>query len=662
MRTGNKFLRSALSILLAVMLTAGAFPVLAAATEGKCGPRAQWSYDSTTGTLTVSGEGPMYDYANFSDSVDSAPYSSYRGKIKYLLIEEGITKIGSYAFSGLTNLVDVQFPEGSLTEIRAYAFNYCITLPRIMVPDSVTEIGEYAFTTCQKMVMIRFGNGITSLPEGVCRRCSALTDVYIPEGCSSIDNAAFYECKKLVNIDVTSVEVFGANSFHTCTSLKSVRFGEAVEKIGANSFYACESLSEIIFDGTPSAIASAFCYGTAWYNAKAAGLYTICDGQILMCKGIYSGTEVTVPEGVKLIADSIFSNNQNITSVTLPEGLVAIGSNAFSRADKLTGMYIPESVQYIGSSAVGYMTEGTSGSKVNPNFVITGKGHGTAYKYAASNGVGYLCLHEYEYVTKAEDCGFEIFNIKRCALCGIVTEKTGTGFTEEHSLEETVVNATCTEGGYTELRCKKCDYVEITEETEPTGHRSSEIWQITSEPTCTEYGSLSVLCLDCGTALEERLIEKKGHTPDKELRTVKEATCTEAGLSQRFCSTCGVTLEEITVSATGHTSQGRWTTVIPSENGSAGFEILLCDTCGVAFETRWFTFENGEKVYLENSEALYMCGRAVTEALTTTVSVSVCALDYNGDGDLDTKDSIAVKRLAQDTDCPQINFDMEEAE
>ena len=75
---------------------------------------------SKDGTLTISGTNmPNYDY------YDDIPWYSQRDKIKKVVIEKGVTNIGSYAFEDCSGLTSITIPN-SVTRIGKYAFYYCI--------------------------------------------------------------------------------------------------------------------------------------------------------------------------------------------------------------------------------------------------------------------------------------------------------------------------------------------------------------------------------------------------------------------------------------------------------------------------------------------------------------------------------------------------------
>lgn len=87
-----------LSIFLAFCLIFSLLPMGAMADEAKsgtCGENLTWVLKD--GTLTISGTGKMYDY-DYSDYEAAAPWIRDKYKIKSVVIEDGVTSIGSEAF------------------------------------------------------------------------------------------------------------------------------------------------------------------------------------------------------------------------------------------------------------------------------------------------------------------------------------------------------------------------------------------------------------------------------------------------------------------------------------------------------------------------------------------------------------------------------------
>lgn len=91
--------------------------------SGECGKNLTWTYVEATRTLTISGYGEMNYYTNYSSY---APWrNNYQNKLETVIIEDGVTSIGSCAFYGRIGLTSIEIPN-SVTSIGDYAFSGCI--------------------------------------------------------------------------------------------------------------------------------------------------------------------------------------------------------------------------------------------------------------------------------------------------------------------------------------------------------------------------------------------------------------------------------------------------------------------------------------------------------------------------------------------------------
>ena len=109
-----KNLGKIISLMLAVMLVVTLVPTanVEAATiidSGKCGKKTTYTVTSD-GTLTISGQGPMKDCDNRNGEKmpwrNSAETSEIINKV---VIENGVTRIGDYAFRGLHYVTNVSW-------------------------------------------------------------------------------------------------------------------------------------------------------------------------------------------------------------------------------------------------------------------------------------------------------------------------------------------------------------------------------------------------------------------------------------------------------------------------------------------------------------------------------------------------------------------------
>ena len=100
-----------------------------------------WTLDAE-GTMAISGTGAMKNYGT-----NNSPAAQKKASVKKVVIEDGITSIGDYAFFDCSSLTSIEIPEG-VTSIGEGAFSNCRNLASIEIPESVTSIGDFAFFGC----------------------------------------------------------------------------------------------------------------------------------------------------------------------------------------------------------------------------------------------------------------------------------------------------------------------------------------------------------------------------------------------------------------------------------------------------------------------------------------------------------------------------------
>lgn len=136
-------------------------------TENRCGENLTYELDASTGTLTIRGTGEMFKYG-----YEKSPFF-LNTDIQNLVVEEGVTSLGDYAFQECTSLKTLQLPS-TLEVIQNSAFEDCTALSSIHIPENVTTIGPWAF-----------------------QNCSGIDCIYFPESLTSIQSNAFVSCTNL---------------------------------------------------------------------------------------------------------------------------------------------------------------------------------------------------------------------------------------------------------------------------------------------------------------------------------------------------------------------------------------------------------------------------------------------------------------------------------
>ena len=272
-----------------------------------------WIEDNLTwklyedGTLTISGTGAMKDY-NADDNLSPAYNNS---KVKKVVIEDGVTSIGAYAFYECSSLTSITIPN-SVTNIGAAAFDSCGSLTSITIPGSVTSIGTVAFYNCSGLTSVTIPDSVTNIGAAAFDSCGSLTSIVIPNSVTSIESYAFSACSSLTSITIPdSVTSIGNNAFDSCSSLTSITIPDSVTSIGNNAFDSCSSLTSITI---PDGVASIESY--AFYN----------------CSGL---TSITIPDSVTSIGNYTFNGCSSLTSITIPDGVNSIGYDVFKNCTNL---------------------------------------------------------------------------------------------------------------------------------------------------------------------------------------------------------------------------------------------------------------------------------------------------------------------------------------
>ena len=166
-----------------------------------------------------------------------------------VILQDGLTSIGSFAFSGCSSLTSIEIPS-SVTSIGDYVFRDC-GLTSIKIPSSVTSIGDYAFYVCSSLTSIEIPSGVTSIGGSTFSGCSSLTSIEIPNSVTSIGDYAFMNCISLTSIEIpSSVTSIGGSTFSGCSSLTSIEIPSSVTSIGNYAFSNCSKLSTITVKAT----------------------------------------------------------------------------------------------------------------------------------------------------------------------------------------------------------------------------------------------------------------------------------------------------------------------------------------------------------------------------------------------------------------------------
>lgn len=381
-------------------------------TTGDC----TWSL-TDQGLLVIEGEGKMEDYGIFTDC---APWGT---DIKNVIIENGVTNIGTNAFYSCSNIERVTFPKTlttigngafcgcssiksislartGVTTIGSQAFCACDSLEEIHFPDSVTSIGDWAFCSCSGLTSVSIPDSVTSIGYGTFDGCISLKSVTIPKSLTYISTYAFLNCTALTSVTIpNSIDHIADGAFFNCTALKSVTIPNSVNIIGGEAFgyYMDDVTSEYkkvegftiygfkYSEGERYALNNRFNFiaitetvsgttGDCMWTRDNKGKLTISGNGAMEdynhTKSAPWGkwiTELVIEKGVTNIGNYAFYNCASLISITIPDSVTSIGESTFDGCAGLTSIAIPDSVTSISPRA--FLTCNALKSVTIPNSV-----------------------------------------------------------------------------------------------------------------------------------------------------------------------------------------------------------------------------------------------------------------------------------------------------
>lgn len=161
--------------------------------SGICGTNVSWALDRQ-GLLRIKGMGMMRDFPYLNP-----PWENYSNQITSVIIENGVTRLGKWAFRDCVNLTNVSIAN-TVSVIGEAVFWNCISLKNITIPSSVERIGGCAFCDCAGLTTVTLPDSVTSIDYGAFNGCTSLASITIPNSVISLATNAFEKCSSLIDV------------------------------------------------------------------------------------------------------------------------------------------------------------------------------------------------------------------------------------------------------------------------------------------------------------------------------------------------------------------------------------------------------------------------------------------------------------------------------
>ena len=492
-----------------------------AATEGDFGVNncLHWKVTSTftSKTLTITGSGAMPDFDFPNGSL--APWWNYealgmnalseinfdiKGKLKTVIIGEGVTNVSNYALFCLPAATQVTLPD-SVTSIGRYGIAMCSKLTGLSIPKGVTGIGDFGLAG-NGLTAVTLPDGLQSLGRGAFDSCASLTNTTLPAAITAVPGKCFADCTKLLNVKYAgTVTAIGDLAFESCKALTAAPIPETVTEIGASAFTGCTAL-----------------------------------------------TDVTIPAGVSTIPEDCFRGCTALADIDLPGTVTHVGYNAFTGCTALKDVRCYGAAPAVepGNSEAHSFEPATVTIHYNPamNWTLDADGKWQGYTVSDKGACPHTDYGTTERTVPAT-CGKAGRVDTICSNCGEVVSTRELPPTGAHVWGNGVVTTAPTETtpGVRTFTCTVCG--DIREETIPATGAHDYRFTKNVAPTCTDGGYDLYTCSGCGATEKRNLTDAAGHKWDGGTVTTAP-TETTPGVRTFTCTVCGQTRTEA-IPATG---------------------------------------------------------------------------------------------------------------
>ena len=290
------------------------------------------------GTLRISGNGELPDYGRTSNN---APWYSKRSSVKAIVVEDGITKIGNYAFYNHTKAKTIDIAHSVAFIGQSFIRQTGITEITI---DWNVKLQYYAFGRADNLKVINFTEDVKNVTGNLFNDYEFTATVKAPEGSYMHKYVELYPSK-----------------YPDCTDTVSLTFestGNAVTPIvefaaaGDNVFFAIyqKTSTNWIVEVSGRGTMKNFPYISAKNEAKG---YKFCPMYYIVGRGLLEEqkiSKVVVYDDITTIGNYAFFKINKATVFQIPETITFIGNGAFWNCVKMKTFTVPETVTSIGNS------------------------------------------------------------------------------------------------------------------------------------------------------------------------------------------------------------------------------------------------------------------------------------------------------------------------
>lgn len=254
--------------------------------------------------------------------------------------EYTVTRLGDYAFYGLSKLLGVSIPK-TVTEYGAHTFEGCKALTKLPIAEGIKSIGISCFANCEQATTVTLPQSLTSIGATCFKGCKAATTFTVPDGVTSAMGANMWQgCSELATINLgKGVTSFDPQAAAQCYKLAAVNISADNTKLS--------SANGVVYDKAQAKLIS---YPAGKTDAEYTMPSTVTEVGMRAFQNVADIEKVVFSPNVTTVGNYVFLINKKLTQVVLSGKMTKLSDNMFSNCSALNNVVVPASVTTFGSN------------------------------------------------------------------------------------------------------------------------------------------------------------------------------------------------------------------------------------------------------------------------------------------------------------------------
>lgn len=354
--------------------------------SGVCGDNLNWAINCAHDTLLITGTGAMDNFVS-QGTVQNTPWYEYKHTITTVLLPDGITYIGDWAFYEFLALDSITIPEG-VTGIGYVALAMCEEMKSVKLPSTLQTLSNMVFYFDKILPTLTIPAAVNSIGFGLTMGCDSLKTLSVEAGntvydCRGNCNAVIETSSNTLiagchtTVIPNNVTTIGAYAMSMLKSLTDLKLPNSVTRLEDH----CLDYNTVRQLNIPSSVT--FIAGTAFkgcvfstinvhpanprYDSRDncnAIIETAAHKLALGCMN------TIIPDDVTAIGEGAFMGNANLSFIALPAQIQSIERDAFTYLTGFLNMVCYAPVPPVIDSMAFNVKAGGGVGYISPNMAI----------------------------------------------------------------------------------------------------------------------------------------------------------------------------------------------------------------------------------------------------------------------------------------------------